>query len=149
MPVLFPDVFNDPQTYLQAETLLRRLFDRIKCEEYQGPMWTRWWNYTFYDGTRSYDDGQAVYTQFCEARRKGVVIWLTNPQEIEAIGETPETFFDATMIVWDPEVAKIDTLNIICVLSDENLAAAEKLIRLYMVDDVTPEALSSVIARGH
>jgi hypothetical protein len=145
MPVLIPDIFSDPMAYLQAEALLRRLFDRIKCEEYRGPTWTRWQTYTFNNGTRLYDDGSPVYTQFCEARRKGIVLWLKDPDEVQGYGFQPETFFQAFLKLSDPDVAKIDTLDITCVLSDENLGTAESLIRLYMVDDVAPEALVAVI----
>ncbi|MGF1628105.1 MAG: hypothetical protein ACFCUT_01405 [Kiloniellaceae bacterium] len=145
MPILIPDIFSDPMAYLQAEALLRRLFDRIKCEEYRGPLWTQWMTNTGNNGTRLYDDGMPVYTQICEARSKGIVIWLANPKEIEAISNEPETFFEAETPVRDPELAKIACLDITCVLSDENLVTAEDLIRLYMVDDVTPEALMAVI----
>src|SRR3546814_7817856 len=33
MPLLIPDIFTGPLEYLQAEEILRRLFDRIKCED--------------------------------------------------------------------------------------------------------------------
>jgi hypothetical protein len=148
MPVLIPDIFNDPMAYLQAETVLRRLFDRIKCEEYRGPMWTQWMTTTGNDGTRLYDEGMPVYTQVCEVRSKGIVIWLADPKKIEAMSEKPEIFFQVETPVRDPEVAKIACLDITCVLSDENLAAAEKLIRLYMVDDVTPGELAAAIGKG-
>ena len=145
MPVLIPNIFDDPMEYLRAEQILRRLFDCVKCEDYQGPMWTRWHTYTFNNGTRLYDDSSAVYTQFCEARRKGIVIWLRDSDEMDGYGFQPETFFEAHLHLFDPDVAKIDTLDISCVLSDENLERIESLIRLYMVDDVTPESLAAVI----
>jgi len=145
MAILIPDIFSDPMAYLQAEALLRSLFDRIKCEDYRGPMWTRWHTYTSNDGTRLYDDGSPVYTQFCDARRKGVVIWLKDSEEMRGHGFQPETFFQAFLKLSDPDVAKIDTLDITFVLSDANLGTAKDLIRLYMVDDVTPEVLLAVI----
>src|SRR3546814_847868 len=52
MPILIPDIFKGPMEYLQAEEILRRLFDRIKCEDYQGPMWTQWMTNTPINGTR-------------------------------------------------------------------------------------------------
>ncbi len=148
MPLLFPNALSDPQEYLQAQALWRQLFDRLKCEDYRGPMWTRWASGTYANGTPCYDGSMAVYSQICEARRKAVTIWLIDAKEIEATGRAPENFIDAFMQRLDPEVAKIDALDISCVLSDENLATAERLIRLYMVDDLTPEALSAVIEQG-
>ncbi|WP_193369134.1 hypothetical protein [Pelagibius marinus] len=145
MSILVPDVFNDPMEYLQAEAVLRRLFDRIKCEEYQGPMWTRWHTYTFNSGTRLYGDGSPVYTQFCEERRKGIVIWLKDADKMTGYGIQPETYFESCLKVADPDFARIDELEVNCVLSDENLEQVENLIRLYMVDDVTSEALEAVI----
>ena len=147
MAVLIPDIFKEPMAYLQAEALLRHLFDRIKCEDYQGPMWTRWHAYTFNNGTRLYDDSSAVYTQFCRARRKGIEIWLKDSDEMMGYGFQPETFMEASLKLSDPDVAKIDALEINCVLSDENLERIESLIRLYLVDDVTPEALEVVIEK--
>lgn len=147
MSILVPDVFNDPMEYLQAEAILERLIDRIKCEDYQGPLWTRWMTTTGNDGTRLYDDSVPVYTQICEARRKGVAIRLKEPGEMKGYGFHPETFFEAFLELFDPDVAKIDKLDITCVLSDENLERMEDLIRLYMVDDVTPEALEAVIEK--
>jgi hypothetical protein len=145
MAILIPDIFSDPMAYLQAEALLRRLFDRIKCEEYRPPLWTQWMTNTGNNGTRLYDDGTPVYTQFCEVRRKGIVIWLKDPDEMRGYGFQPEAFFQAFLKLSDPDAAKIDTLDITCVLSDENLVTAGDLIRLYMVDDVTPEVLLAVI----
>lgn len=147
MSLLFPNALSDPQEYQQAQALWRQLFDRIKCEDYRGPMWTQWASGAYANGTPCYDGSMAIYSQVCEARRKAINVWQVDPNEIEVTGETPATFFDAAMIVRDPEVAKIDTLDITCVLSDENIETAEELIRLYMVDDMTPEALSAVIAR--
>lgn len=145
MLILIPNIFHDPMAYLQAEALLRRLFDRLKCEDYQGPMWTQWMTNTGINGTRIYDDGMPVYTQVCETRSKGIVIWLKDPGEMKGYGFQPETFFETETPVRDPEVAKIACLDITCVLSDENLERMESLIRLYMVDDVTPGALRAVI----
>ena len=148
MTVLISDIFNDPIKYLEAEHLLRRLFDQIKCEDYQGPMWTQWMNKTFNNGTRLYDDSMPVYTQYCEARQKGIAIWLKDPEEMEGYGFQPETFFQARLELSDPDVARIDKLDISCVLSEENLNKAESLIRLYMIDDVPPTALSAIIEEG-
>ncbi len=145
MAVLFPNIFHDPMAYLDAETLLRRLFDRIKCEDYQGPMWTEWMTTTGNDGTRIYDEGMPVYTQVCEARRKGIVIWLKDPKEMEGYGFQPEIFFAAETPVRDMEVEKVACLDITCVLSDENLERIESLIRIYIVSDVTPDALSAAL----
>ncbi len=83
MTILIPNIFRDPMEYLEAERLLRGLFDRIKCEDYRGPMWTRWMTNTGNDGTRLYDDGSPVYTQYCEARKKGIVIRLTDPEKFK------------------------------------------------------------------
>jgi hypothetical protein len=145
MPVLIPDVFKGPMEYLRAEEILRRLFDRIKCEDYQGPMWTQWMTNTSANGARFYDDGTPIYTQICEARRKGIVVWLKDAGEMRSYGFQPETFLEAHLRVNDPDVAKIDTLDISCVLSDENLERLESLIRLYIVDDVTPAALAVAV----
>lgn len=145
MAVLIPNIFKAPMEYLEAEHVLRRLFDRIKCEDYQGPMWTRWMTTTGNDGTRIYDDGVPVYTQICEARHKGIKVWLRDPKEIENYGFQPETFFQSFLELLDPDFAQIDALDISCVLSDENLDRIESLIRLYMVDDVSPDALAAVI----
>src|SRR3546814_12150037 len=95
--------------YLQAEEILRRLFDRIKCEDYQGPMWTQWMTNTSINGTRFYDDGTPIYTQICDVRRKGIVVWLNDPGEMQGYGFQPETFFEAHVNLSDPDVAKIDT----------------------------------------
>src|SRR3546814_6788828 len=84
-------------------------------------------------------------TQSCEARRKGVAIWLKDPGEMRGYGFRPETFFEAGVELANSDVVKIDKLDITCVLSDENLGRIESLIRLYMVDDLTPEALMAVI----
>ncbi len=145
MPVLVPKIFSDPMEYLQAERLLRRLFDSLKCEDYQGPMWTQWSTNTYKNGTRIYDDGSPIYSQLCEVRQKGIVVWLKDSKEMAGYGFQPETFFEAHLQLFDPNVAKIDTLDISCVLSDENLEKAESLIRLYMVDDIKPEALAATI----
>jgi hypothetical protein len=145
MPVLIPDIFKGPMEYLRAEEVLRRLFDGIKCEDYLGPMWTQLMTNTSANGTRFYDDGMPIYTQICEARRKGIVVWLRDASEMRSSGFQPETFLEAHLTVNDPDVAKIDTLDITCVLSDENLERLEALVRLYMVDDVAPEALVAII----
>src|SRR3546814_3641440 len=129
MPILIPDIFKGPMEYLQAEEILRRLFDRIKCEDYQGPMWTQWMTNTSINGTRFYDDGTPVYTQICEARRKGVAIWLKDPGEMRGYGFRPETFFEAGVELANSDVVKIDKLDITCVLSDENLGRIESLVR--------------------
>lgn len=137
MPVLIPDIFRDPMAYLRAEALLRSLFDRIKCEDYQGPMWTQWMSNTSLNGTRFYDDSTPIYTQICEERRKGIKVWLVIPQDVRSSDQA----FHALM---DPcgEHGEIDALDISCVLTDENLAKADELIRLYMVDDRAPEAMT-------
>jgi hypothetical protein len=145
MAILFPGVFKDPQSYLQAEAVLRRLFDRMKCEDYRGPTWTRWHSHTFNDGTRLYDDSMPVYTQFCEARRKGIAIWLQDPEKMQKYGFQPETYFESCLKLADPDFTKIDEFEVNCVLSDENLERMESLIRLYMVDDLMPEILATVI----
>ena len=137
MPILIPDIFRNPMAYLQAEALLRSLFDRIKCEDYQGPMWTQWMTTTGIDGTRFYDDGAPVYSQVCEERARAITVWIVDPQDAQG----SSNIFRALMEPYG-EYGEIDVLDISCVLTDENLATAEQLIRLYMVDDQTPEAMT-------
>ncbi len=108
-------------------------------------MWTRWMTTTGNDGTRCYDDGSPVYTQFCEARKKGIVVWLRDPDEMKGYGFQPETYLECCLQLCDPDFAKIDSLDISCVLSDENLKRTESLVRLYMVDDIAPDALTAII----
>jgi len=146
MPILFPNALSDPQAYLQAQSVWRRLFDRIKCENHRGPMWTQWASGTYADGTPCYDGSMPIYSQVCEDRRKAIKVWQVDAKNIEPTDSTVETFFEAFVERCDPDIAKIDALDITCVLSDENLATAESLVRLYMVDDLIPEALAAVIA---
>lgn len=137
MTILYPNHTNDLQEYIASRALWRQLFDQIKCADYQGPMWTQWMETTYANGTPCYDDSMPIYTQWCEERGKGIKIWQHDPAEDWASAD----FFDARMEPWG-EFGEVDTLDISCVLTEGNLARAEALILLYMVDDLSAEEMS-------
>ncbi|WP_299619807.1 hypothetical protein [Pelagibius sp.] len=78
----------------------------------------------------------AIYSQHCAERRKGIKIWQVDPAED---GMTESYLIPS--IEPSGEFGEIDSLDISCVLTEENIARVEGLIRLYMVEDLTPEAM--------
>src|SRR3546814_13201881 len=95
MPILIPDIFKGPMEYLQAEEILRRLFDRIKCEDYQGPMGPQWMTNPSINGTRFNENVTPFYPQTSGARRKRSAIWLKAPGARRAYASRPQTSFEA------------------------------------------------------
>ena len=136
MSILFPNALKEPQEYLEAQALWRQLFDRIKCEVYRGPMWTQWIGGTLANGAPCYDGSMAIYSQYCEEWGKGIKIWLVDPTEDWAT----ESYFHP-IVEPSGEFGEVDSLDISCVLTEENVGGAEELIRLYMVEDLSPEAM--------
>jgi len=135
--ILFPNAMTDPQEYLQAQTAWLKLFDRIVSETTNDTVWLQWMAGTYGDGTLVRDSGSPIFTRICEGRGKAITIRQYTPGE-----DWNAEYLLHAFVHPQGEFGEVDTLDLSIVLTEETLAKAEALIRLYVVDDLSPEEMT-------
>jgi hypothetical protein len=126
--VLLANFLNDPAEYEQAESLWREHWSNLIRELGQESIWeSPWMNTTFNDGT-PFRDGNPIFTAICPTRRLGVRVIQV---ELE---KDPNELSTWTDFFAKGEPDEIKELVIHCVLSDETLRTATKLMKSWLTD---------------
>jgi hypothetical protein len=135
MKTKFLNFLNSTTAYEAAESYWLSMFEEYNSQLQAANQWESWFDLVWGNGTKKMD-GNPIITRWNSELKKGLRVIQNEPdcKDQSDVGAWMNKFDDT-----------VDEIIISCILTDETEVIIRRLIRAYVVDNVSPVEMQEII----